>query len=383
MNMKNIAFLLTAGLAAAGLATFLALGAGEHGGGAHGAAAPKAAAELTVPTVAVVKKTVPLYLDYVGMTEPIRTVTLQAKVTGYLAVQAVADGADVKTGDLIYRIDTRDYQAALDQAKAQVQRDRAALEYAVANNHRNSLLVRDGWVTKDAFDQNTSTLHQAEATLASDQAAREQAELNVGYTEIRAPFTGRLSRSLAHEGTLISAAGTPLNTLVQLDPIYATFNPAETDLTSIDKARAKGSVPVEIRTNDAHGPSPRGMLTFVDNTVDRSTGTITARATIPNPDLTLLPGQYIRARMNIGDLPDALLVPQAAVGSNQLGKFVYVVGARNTAEQHMVKLGPTYGELVVVSDGVKEGESIITGNLQKLGPGAAVQPKPADAQPGS
>lgn len=382
MKMKNIASLVTASLAAAGISTFLALGASERGRGAQEVAPPKAAVGLLVPTVTVVKKTVPLYLDYVGMTEPIRTVTLQAKVTGYLAAQAAADGADVKTGDLVYRVDPRDYQAALDQAKARVQRDQAALEYASVNNHRNSLLVKDGWVTKDAFDQNTSTLNQAEATLASDRAALELAELNLGYTEIRAPFTGRLSRSLVHEGTLISAAGTQLNTLVQLDPIYATFNPAETDLAAIDRARAKGPVPVEIRTSDAGLMQLRGTLTFIDNAVDRGTGTITARATIPNPDLTLLPGQYIRARVNIGDLPEALLVPQAAIGSNQIGKFVYVVGADNTAEQRMVKLGPTYGELVVVNDGVKEGESVITGNLQKLGPGAAVQPKPAAAQPG-
>src|SRR5258706_13943049 len=183
MNTKTMVFLLTAGLAAAGLTTFLGL---ERGGGAHGRAPPKAAPGLPVPTVAVVTKTVPLYLDYVGMTESLRTVTLQAKVTGYLAVQAAGDGADVKTSDLIYRIDPRDYQAALDQAKAQVQRDQAALDYARANNHRNSVLVRAGWVTKDAFDQNTSTLRQAEATLAVDQAALETAQLNLGYTEIRA-----------------------------------------------------------------------------------------------------------------------------------------------------------------------------------------------------
>src|SRR5258706_14423982 len=127
MNTKTMVFLLTAGLAAAGLTTFLGL---ERGGGAHGAAPPKAATGLPVPVVTVVKKTVPLYLDYVGMTEPIRTVTLQAKVTGYVAVQAASDGADVKSGELIYRIDPRDYQAALDVAKAQVRRDQAALEYA-------------------------------------------------------------------------------------------------------------------------------------------------------------------------------------------------------------------------------------------------------------
>src|SRR6266403_6316010 len=273
MRRMRAALFVAAGLAGAGLASFLALSAGEYGGGANAAPmTPRNTPALPVPTVTVVKKSVPLYLDYVGMTEPIRTVTLQAKVTGYLAVQAAGDGADVKTGDLIYRIDPRDYQAALDQAKAQVQRDQAALEYARANNRRNSILVKDGWVTRDAFDQNTSTLHQAEATLAVDQAALETAQLNLGYTEIRASFTGRLSRSLAHEGTLISAAGTQLNTLVQLDPIYATFNPAETDLAAIDKARAGASVPIEIRTNDAAGPRFRGTLTFIDNAVDRGTG---------------------------------------------------------------------------------------------------------------
>jgi multidrug efflux system membrane fusion protein len=384
MRRNSVAFLLAAGLAGGGLISFLALSAGEHGGSAQAApVVPKATPPLPVPTVAVVKQTVPLYLDYVGVTEPIRIVTLQAKVTGYLAVQAAADGADVKTGDLVYRIDPRDYEAALNRAKAQVQHDEAALDYARANNHRNSQLAKDGWVAKDVFDQNTSTLHQAEATLAADHAALEMAQLNLGYTEIRASFTGRLSRSLAHEGTLISAAGTQLNTLVQLDPIYATFNPAETDLAAIGKARAKGSVPVEIRTNDSDGPGLRGTLSFVDNTVDRGTGTITARATIPNTNLALLPGQYIRARVMIGDQPDALLVPQAAVGSNQIGKFVYIVGAGNKAEQHLVKLGATYGELVVVNDGVKEGESVITGNLQKLGPGTAVQPKPVAGQSGS
>src|ERR1700731_1728849 len=263
MRRISVGFFVAAGLAGAGLASFLALSVGGYGGGANAApATPRSTPALPVPIVTVVKKTVPLYLDFVGMTEAIRTVTLQAKVTGYLGVQAVGDGADVKTGDLIYRIDPRDYQAALDHAKAQVQRDQAGLEYARANNHRNSVLVKDGWVTKDSFDQNTSTLYQAGATLAMDQAALETAQLDLGYTEIRAPFTGRLSRSVVHEGTLISAAGTQLNTLVQLDPIYATFNPAETDLAAIDKARAKGPVPVEIRTNEAAGPRFRGPLTF-------------------------------------------------------------------------------------------------------------------------
>src|SRR6266699_5397693 len=144
MRRMSVILFVAAGLAGAGLASFLALSVGEHGGGANAApVTPRSTPVLPVPTVAEVKKTVPLYLDYVGMTEPIRTVTLQAKVTGYLAVQAAGDGADVKSGDLIYRIDPRDYQAALDQAKAQVQRDQAALEYADRKSTRlNSSHVR-------------------------------------------------------------------------------------------------------------------------------------------------------------------------------------------------------------------------------------------------
>ena len=150
MRRMSVALFVAAGLAGAGLALFLALSIGAFRGGANAApATPGTTPALPVPVVTVVKSTVPLYLDYVGMTEPIRTVTLQAKVTGYLAVQAAGDGADVKSGDLIYRIDPRDYQAALDQAKARVQRDQAALEYARANNRRNALLVKDGWVTRD------------------------------------------------------------------------------------------------------------------------------------------------------------------------------------------------------------------------------------------
>ena len=154
--------------------------------------APQAArgGGMPVPVVSVIKRTVPVYLDYVGTTEAIRNVTLQAKVTGYLAEQAAKDGADVKQGQLLYRIDPRDYQAALDQVKAQAKHDAAAFDYSRASQRRNAALSQDGWVTQDTFDQTTSTLHQAEATLAADAAAIQTAELNLGYTEICAPLPG-------------------------------------------------------------------------------------------------------------------------------------------------------------------------------------------------
>jgi membrane fusion protein, multidrug efflux system len=290
---------------------------------------------------------------------------------------AVYDGADVNQGDLLYQLDPRSYQAALDQATAQSERDAAALEYATANRHRNLVLSKSGDASIDALQLATSSEHQDSATLAADRAAIEAARLNLGYTEIRAPFAGRLSYSQVHEGALITNAGTALNTLVQLDPIYATFNPPDTDLPEIQKYEAKGPVPAEVIVGAGATRRYQGKLTFLDNSVSRGTGTITARATIANPDHTLLPGQYVRVRLHITDQPGTLLVPQAAVGSSQLGKYLFVVGRDNKLEEHYVTLGADYGTLVAVNKGVASGQLVVTGNLLQVGPGMVV--KPVDA----
>lgn len=330
---------------------------------------------MPVPVAAVVKKPVPIYLSYSARTESIRNVTLLARVAGYVQKQQVEDGADVKEGQLLYTIDPRDYQASLDQAKAQAERDAAAGDYARQNLDRGSKLAMTGFLAKDSFDQRTSTLRQAEAALAADKAAIRTAELNLGYTFIRAPFPGRVGKNLAPVGTLIAVGGTPLNTLVQLDPIYVTFNPSETDLAALQKARAAGKVKAEILL-DGDKPSPHGgTVTFIDNTVDRATGTITARATIANSGFSLLPGQYVRIRLLLREQSDALMVPLTAIGSSQLGKYVYLLGKGNKVEQRLVTLGPSEGELVAVS-GLHGGEQVIVGNLQKIGPGAPVQPLP-------
>ncbi|HUN50131.1 MAG TPA: efflux RND transporter periplasmic adaptor subunit [Candidatus Sulfotelmatobacter sp.] len=381
--MRTSRTIVVAGLvvAVAAVGGYLLLEGVERGSGAHVAdAAPQGgphAFVMPVPVTAVVSKTVPVYLDYVGTTEALRAVTLQAKVTGYLLERGAADGADVQQGDLLYRINPRDYQVALEQAKAQAQRDAAALDYSRASQHRNAQLTKDGYASKDTFDQTTSAMRQAQANLAADQAAIQAAELNIGYTEIRAPFAGRLGRSLVHEGTLISAAGTQLNTLVELDPIYVTFNPSETDLAQIEKQRAAGAIAADVMLSGDKAPSFHGTLTFLDNVVDRTTGTIVARATIGNPAHALIPGQYVRVRLHIGDQPNALLVPQAAIGSNQIGKYVYTVGGDGKVEQHYVTLGTVEGLLVVVVSGLKPGDSVIVGNLQKIGPGMPVKPTPA------
>ena len=334
---------------------------------------------MPVPVDVVAKTTVPVYLDYVGTTEAVRQVTLQAKVSGYILSRGAIDGADVKEGDTLYKIDSADYQAALDQVRAKQQGDMALLGYAKASQKRNADLSAQGVVAKDTNDEKTGLLGQAQGTLAEDAAAIRTAQLNLGYTDIKAPFEGRLGKSLVHEGALITPQQTELNTLVQLSPIYATFNPTEADLALIEKYRAVGDLTIDLFVGHEATARYSGKLTFLDNAVDRTTGTITARATIDNPMKELLPGQFVKVRVHLTDQPDALLVPQVALNSSQLGQFVYVIGEKGTAEQRFIETGATIGDRIVINKGLKDGDKVITGNLQKLGPGSPVQALPQTA----
>ena len=335
---------------------------------------PQAQAQppMPVPVMTVAQRTVPVYRSFPATTEAMRSVTIQARVTGYLVSQGAKDGADVAAGALLYRIDARDYQVSLAQALGQRDQSVASLSYARVSQGRNKTLARDGWTSQDTSDQATSTFHQGQASVAANTAAMQQAALNLSRTWITAPFAGRISRSQVFEGSLISVAGATLNTLVQLDPIYISLNPAEADLVAINRTQAHG--PVETAVSVGSGASGHtGPLSFIDNQVDRTTGTILVRATIANPDHTLLPGQYVTARLHLGDQEGALLVPQDAIGASQLGRTVMIVGGDGKAEQRMVKLGDSYDDMVVVTEGLKPGDQVITGQLQKLRPGAPVQ----------
>ena len=369
--------LTLASLAAIGLAAVTGVHfARDHPDGAHADAPPPAMMAMPVPVVAVVKKTLPIYLDYPARIESIRSIALQPRVSGYIESQPAEDGADVKSGDLLYQIDPRDLQAVLDQANAQAQRDEASLEYARASYARGEELVKSGFVARDVYDQRASAMRQGEAAVVADRAQIEMAKLNLGYAQIRAPFAGRLGRNLAAKGALVGPATGPPNTLVQLDPIYVAFNPSESELAEITSARASGRVEAEVSVAGRSDPARKGELTFLDNVVDKATGTIVARVTIDNPDFALLPGQYVRVRLHVKDEPNALMAPQAALGSSQMGKYVYVVGEGNKAEQRPLALGARDGELVSVVRGLSEGDRIIVGNLQKIGPGSPVRPLP-------
>ena len=353
----------------------------------HGAATPAAAAPpppafvMPVPVARVVARSIPIVLDYAARTEAIRAVNLQAKVSAYVVEQRVPDGADVKAGDLLYRLDRRDFQVALDQSSAQVERDQASLDYQKASFERGDALSKTGFIAKDGLDQRASGMHQAEAALTADRAMQRAAQLNLDYTDIRAPFAGRLGRNQAAIGTLAGAGQTVLNTLVQIDPVYVTFDPGETDLVELQKARHAGTVAVDVTVPGQDVKPHVGELTFIDNSVSRATGTVTARATIANADMSLLPGQYVRVKVHLREQPDALLVPQVAVGSSQLGKYVFVVGAGDKVEQRGIALGPSEGDLVAVTGDLRPGERVITGNVQKIGPGMPVKPMEGGAPP--
>ena len=338
--------------------------------------APQAKAEpppMKVPVMTATTRTVPVYRSFPAITDAMRSVTIQARVTGYLVNQLVPDGSDVAAGTLLYRIDPSDYRASLAQAQGQLDQAKAGLDYSRVSQGRNRILSRDGWVSHDTFDQANSTFHQGEASVQTGGASVLAAALNLSRTGITAPFAGRISRSQVFEGSLISVAGTTLNTLVQLDPIYVSFYPAESDLVMIRQVQAQAPIATAVTVGSAP-QSHDGPITFIDNAVDRTTGTILIRATIANADRGLLPGQYVTARLHLGDLQGALVVPQTAVGSSQAGRFLMTVGADGKAEQHVVKLGDSDGDIVVVTDGLKAGDRVITGQLQKVKPGAPVQP---------
>lgn len=373
-------WLIAACLVIALAAGFLLFRGGRSGEAAGDGQPPQQQAQaMPVPVAPVVKKTVPIYLEYIGTASAIRAVTLQAQVTGYLQKVAMPDGAEVKEGDLLYQIDPRPFQAALDQAQAQLQRDQAALQYAQANYQRNAALARRGDASVDVAQQAQSTAQQAQAAIAADRAAIEAAQINLEHTAIKAPFAGKLSLTQVHEGALITSSNTVLNTLVQIDPIYATFAPPDTDLPQIGARVAQGPIPADVTVPSDTGRHYQGQLTFLDNSVGATTGTISAHATVDNPDHSLLPGQFVRVRLHIGDQPNTLLVPQVAVGSSQLGKYLYLLGAGDKVEQRYVTLGNDYGEMVAVTKGVSQGQSVITGNLLKISPGMAVKPVEATA----
>jgi len=361
----------------AAFAVVAALAAGC--GGADGkAAAARSAPPPAVPVTvgSAVRKTMPVELGAIGRVEPLQTVAVRALVGGQLLRVAFREGQDVAKGDLLFLIDPRPYQAALDSAGARLARDRVMSAKADADVRRYAELVTKEYVTKEQYDQIQATAQSLKATLQEDQAAVESARLQVGYCAIHAPIGGRTGSLNAHAGNLVKPNDdTPLVVVHQILPIYVSFAVPESHLPEIKRHQAQGELEVRaVPPNTAVTPS-HGELTFVDNQVDRTTGTILLKATFQNQDRSLWPGQFVNVVLTLARQPDAVVVPAQAVQNGQQGQFVFVVREDRTVESRSIVVNRTIGAEAVVERGLAPGEVVVTDGQIRLAPGVRVEEK--------
>jgi RND family efflux transporter MFP subunit len=342
------------------------------------------------------QRTVTDYDEYVGRFVAIESVEIRARVSGYLDKVHFTDGQTVKQGDLLFTIDKRPFQTALDQTKAMHAQARANLAYAENDLGRAQQLVRDRTITEQTFDQRTQAKRVAEASVAAQEAAMRQASLDLEFTELRAPVTGRIGDRRVSPGNLVTGGTggntTLLATIVTYDPIRFEFTFDEASYLRYqrlakpgsDMANPSGGVDVALRLLDEDTFKHKGRMDFVDNVIDRATGTIRGRAVFANSTGVFTPGMFARIRVPGSPPYDGLLVPEAAIGTEQTRKYVSVVDADNVVHQKYVTLGQAVGDLRVIREGLTATDRIVVNGLMKARPGLKVTPQEsAPAQPGS
>ncbi|MGH7397734.1 MAG: efflux RND transporter periplasmic adaptor subunit [Candidatus Rokuibacteriota bacterium] len=345
-----------------------------------------------VTVVPVAQRSVPVYGQYVGQTAALQTVDVRARVEGYLERQAVPDGATVKAGDLLFVIDPRPFRIALDSARAQIARDEARLVNARQVAARYRPLYEGRAVSRQELEQAQADERAAAATVEASRTAVAQAELNLSYTEVRSPITGRLGRAEVRVGSLVGRGEpTLLVTVSTLDPMHVYWSVSEREALDIwrrrsaEMRRLPDPAAITITLPDGHVYAQTGRLDFVDRAVDPETGTLALRASFTNREGLLRPGLYVRLRVLLDERDDALVVPQAAVVESQGSATLFVVKPDQTVEARPVKMGPRVGPLWVVDDGVAAGEHVVVKGLQQIRPGGKVEPSveafPADAAP--
>jgi multidrug efflux system membrane fusion protein len=321
-----------------------------------------------VAVTQVVTKDVPVYLDEIGTCAAYETVQVQAQVSGVIMTRQFQDGSDVKQGDPLFTIDPRPYQAALDQAKAQAALDQVTLK-------RQEDLRTRKVVSQQDYDT-------AVANAQKSQAAAEAAQVNLDYCYIKSPINGRIGLRNVDVGNLVGPSTGALVTIQSLDPIYTDFTVAENDLPLVRKYLGGPNVKVETYLADGSIKPRMGELYFIDNAVQPGSGTVRARGVTPNPDRALWPSEFVRVRFILDVLKDAALVPTQAVQVSQSGPFVFVVKSDNTVELRPVTPGQRQqGDLTVIEDGVKVGETVVVTGQLALSPGAKVAPQQYATQP--
>jgi RND family efflux transporter MFP subunit len=356
--------------------------------GLAGCSPPPDAAAFPPPGVSVsypLEREVEDFNTFTGRTAAVDSVKVQAHVWGYLQKINFTEGAEVKKDDILFLIDQRTYQAALDQAKANLALQESQLKYNEADYRRNLVLRQRDAASQDELDKACAARDTAQAAVGAARAAVASAELDLEFTKVRAPVAGRVSRALVTEGNLIQSGqnnGTVLTTIVSQDPVYAYFDVDDLTYLEVSKMAREGKIraapntlgPVWLGLADEPGWPHRGEIDFVDNQVEPGTGTVRFRGKFPNPDRVLTPGLFASVRVPVGGKHKAVLVADRAVDTDQGQKVVYVVAADNVAEKRPVRLGRLHGGLREVADGVKPGERVIVDGLQRVRGGAPVVP---------
>ncbi|MGH6904866.1 MAG: efflux RND transporter periplasmic adaptor subunit [Geminicoccaceae bacterium] len=366
-----------------------ALLAGCDDKSSSGAAAAPSPPEVTVAEVA--EGTVPVVMQLSGTVEGVRTVDIIPRVSGYLEKRYFEEGADVKAGTPLYQIDPRPFQATVDTYAAQLQLDQANEAFRKNEAERYGKAIASGAVSQEQANEATSNWEQAQAAVAKTQAQLDDAKLDLSFTDIITPFDGRIQQTREHAGALVDAYQDVLTTLVQMDPVHVIFNVTRRQLYEIQTMQLAGKAPrfeedarVQILLPDGSAYANEGKIDFVSAQIDQTTDSLTVRAVVPNDfshgrDGALVPGQYVPVRVILGEQPDALLIPQAALMQTQAGDQVLVVDQDDKVASRNVEVGPAHQGQWVVRSGLQKGERVIVEGLQKARPGAVVAPKPIAA----
>jgi len=352
--------------------------------------APPAPPPPEVSVITVSSQPIVNVIELPGRLQATRSSEVRARVDGIVERRLYTEGTDVRAGQPLFEIDPRELRAKLNAAEATLARAEATAANAQQDVTRYKGLVAQQALSQQEYDAAVARLRTAQADVAQAQAQIAAARLNLGYTTVTAPISGRAGRAMVTEGALVSGSGaTLLTTIEQIDPIYANFSQSSSDLLALRKRISSGAVqvttpndvPVHLVLEDGSQYRLPGRLDFVDMSIDETTGTAALRAKFPNPQRTLLPGQFVRARIEAGVQAKGLLVPQRVVTVSPQGATVMVVNAKNIAEARPVKVGALEGGSWVIQSGLDPGERVIVDGLQKAAPGKPVKPVPARTTP--
>ncbi len=347
---------------------------------AQGAGGPPPAPSVTVAKPVV--KEIREHVSFTGRFDATQSVQVKARVAGFLQQVAFTDGAKVKKGDLLFAIDPRPYQAAVDQTTAAVTVSETTLAFATSDLERAAQLQRTGNITEQLFDQRRQAVLQAHAKLAGDRAALAASRLNLEFTQVRAPIDGRLSRALVSEGTLVAANDTLMTTIVAADPIDFYFDVDETTFLSFERIALAGGdkssiVGLEgvVGTTDEPEPKRSARVDFFDNRVDQASGTMRLRAKVPNPDLFLTPGLFGKIRVPMGGPKKGVLLPDEAIASDQTRRIVWLVADDGATTPRPVVPGPKIDGWRVIRSGLDGSETVAVNGIVRIRPGVKVTPQ--------